>query len=353
MTVICYLGRDLTPLESKASSTGSIDAGLDNIATPRGFRYRLGVLSSLESRPALLGWLLVAPAFLLVVGLIFYPMLYAGLASLYDTHLLRGGAPRFVAMVQGLFGSNTAEVPKFLGLGNYLRAFSDKQLLNSIWVTLILTFVGVPLRLVFSMVVALVLNDNFTGRGFVRAVVIVSWAVPGVINALIWKMMLRPDGIVNAVLLNLHVMEEPVQWLFSANWAIFWVIVADLWKGSPFAALVLLAGLQVIPAELYEAAEIDGAGAWARFWNITLPHLRYPIFLLVILGIIGGLNAFELLYILTGGGPGDSTRVIGYYIFRHALDWDNLGYSISLSFWLTLVVLLLSLFYLHLLRIRE
>jgi multiple sugar transport system permease protein len=174
-----------------------------------------------------------------------------------------------------------------------------------------------------------------------------------VINALLWKIMLRPDGIINALLLDLGIISEPVQWLFSANWAIFWVIVADLWKGSPFAALILLAGLQVIPGELYEAAKIDGADAWARFWYITLPQLRYPITLLVILGVIGGLNAFELLYILTGGGPGDSTRVIGYYIFKQALEWDNLGYSISLSLWLTAIVLLLSWLYLKVLRTNE
>jgi ABC-type sugar transport system permease subunit len=234
-----------------------------------------------------------------------------------------------------------------------VRAFSDKQLLNSVKVTLLLTAIGVPLHLAFAMIVALVLNERFWGRGLVRAVVIISWATPGVINALIWKVMLRQEGIVNALLLDLHILREPVQWLFSTQWAIFWVIIADLWKGTPFAALILLAGLQTIPAELYEAANIDGAGPWAGFWYITVPQLRYPISLLVILGIIGGLNAFELLYVLTGGGPGDSTRVIGYYVFKHALEWDNLGYSISLSFWLTLVVLLLAWLYLNVLRARE
>lgn len=328
-------------------------AGTGEVVSAVGIRQRLGGLLVLESRPALLGWILAGPAFLLVVGLIFYPMLWAGLASLFDTHLLRGGAPRFLAMVQRVFGDQAAEVPRFMGLRNYIRALSDRQLLRSVRVTLILTFVGLPLRLIFAMVVALVLNDRFRGRGFVRAAVIISWATPGVINALIWKMMLRRDGIINALLVNLHVLQEPMQWLFSARWAITWVIIADLWKGSPFAALVLLAGMQAIPEELYEAARMDGAGPWASFWNITLPQLKYPIFLLVVLGIIGGLNAFELLYILTAGGPGDSTRVIGYYIFRHALEWDNLGYSISLSFWLTLVVLLLSLAYLRLLTASD
>jgi ABC-type sugar transport system permease subunit len=340
-------------VDLKVSSQLPEHTGVAPALTPRRVQSRMGLLSQLESRPGLLGWLLVAPAFLLVVGLIFYPMLYALLASLYDTHLLRGGAPAFLAMLQGLFGQRTAKLPEFLGLGNYLRAFSDKQLLNSVKVTLLLTVIEVPLTLAFSMVVALVLNQRFWGRGLVRAVVIISWATPGVINALIWKVMLRQEGIVNALLLDLHILQKPVQWLFSTQWAIFWVIIADLWKGSPFAALILLAGLQTIPAELYEAAEIDGAGPWASFRYITLPQLRYPISLLVILGVIGGLNAFELLYILTGGGPGDSTRVIGYYVFKHALEWDNLGYSIALSFWLTVVVLLLAWLYVNILRARE
>jgi multiple sugar transport system permease protein len=342
-------------VETKASSSipERGGRGLEPIVLPRSVGRRPGFLASLETKPALLGWLLIAPAFLLVVGLIIYPMLYAILASLYDTHLLRGGAPRFVPMILGIFGMRDAGTPEFLGFGNYVHAFTDKQLLNSVRVTLLLTVIGVPLTLSFAMVVALVLNERFFGRGLVRAVVLISWATPGVINALIWKIMLRPDGIVNAILLDLGIVREPVQWLFSAQWAIFWVIVADLWKGSPFAALILLAGLQTIPGELYEAAKIDGAGAWASFWYVTLPQLRYPITLLIILGVIGGLNAFELLYILTGGGPGESTRVIGYYIFKHALEWDNLGYSISLSLWLTIIVLLLSWLYLKVLRTNE
>ncbi len=314
---------------------------------------RLSLMGFLDSHPGLLGWFLAGPTFLLAVGIVFYPILYGLLVSFYDVHMLRAGVPKFAAMVQGLFGAKVEGLPKFLGLGNYLKVFTDRQLQRAIGASLILTSINVPLDLIFAMIVALVLNQDFPGRGIVRSVVILSWATPGVINAILWKLMLRSDGIVNGVLLGLHLIKEPVTWLFSTTWAFFWVIVANLWKGSPFSALILLAGMQTVPQELYEAAEIDGAGPWARFWNITLPHLRYPITLLVILGVIGGLTSFELLYILTGGGPANSTLVMAYYVFNHAIQWDNLGYSSALSFWLSGVVTIFGVLYWRLASRRD
>ena len=299
----------------------------------------------LDRHLTLLGWLLVGPMFLLAVGFFVYPIIYGLLVSLFDVHLIRLGAPKFVGMVKGLFGATGADVPKFLGLGNYLRVFQDTQLATAIRASLILTAISVPLDITFAIIVALVLNQQFFGRTLVRGAVILSWATPGVINAILWKLMVRSDGIINAILVNLHVVKEPVMWLYSAPWSFFWVIVAGLWKGSPFSALVILAGLQAVSEELYEAAKIDGAGPWASFWKITLPHLRYPLALLVILGVIGGLSSFELLYILTAGGPANKTLVMAYYVFNHAIKWDNLGYSSALSFWLAIVVTIFAVVY--------
>jgi len=311
----------------------------------RPLRPRGSVMGFLDRRPDLLGWLLAGPVFIVTVGIVIYPILYGFLISLYDVHMLRGGLPQFLAMLEGIVGAKAAGLPAFLGAGNYTRVFSDAQLQRAIVASVILTGISVPLDLAFAMAVALVLNQRFPGRAFVRGVIVLSWATPGVINAILWKLMLRSDGIVNGVLTGLGILQEPQMWLMSTFWAFFWIIIANLWKGSPFAALILLAGMQVVPEELYEAAKIDGAGPWASFRNVTLPHLRYPITLLVILGVIGGLTSFELLYILTGGGPANSTLVMAYYVFNHAIQWDNLGYSSALSFWLSAVVTLFAAVY--------
>lgn len=292
----------------------------------------------LDRRPDLLGWVLAGPVFFLTVGIYVYPILYGFVVSLYDVHMLRGGLPQFLPMLQGMLNARGTEVAEFVGLGNYLKVFSDAQLQKAIVASVILTSISVPLNLAFAMIVALVLNQRFPGRAFVRGVIVLSWATPGVINAILWKLMLRSDGIINGVLTGLGLLGEPQMWLMSTFWAFFWVIIAGLWKGSPFAALILLAGMQVVPEELYDAAKIDGAAAWDSFRSVTLPHLRYPMTLLVILGVISGLTSFELLYILTGGGPANSTLVMAYYVFNHAIQWDNLGYSSSLSFWLSAVV---------------
>lgn len=311
------------------------------------------LMGFLDRRPGLLGWLLAGPALALSVGIYFYPILYGLMVSFYDVHLLRVGVPKFVAMIQGLLGARIPGLPEFLGLQNYLDVFGDVQLQRAIVSSLILTAISVPLNLSFAMIVAMVLKQKFPGRWLVRGAVILSWATPGVINAILWKLMLRSDGIINGILVGLDLVEDPVMWLFSVGWAFFWVIIAGLWKGSPFSALILLAGMQSVPEELYEAAKIDGAGPWSSFWSITLPHLRYPIALLVILGVIGGLTSFELLYILTGGGPANKTLVMAYYVFKHSLEWDNLGYSSSLSFWLSGVVTIFGAVYWWLTSRRE
>ena len=314
-------------------------------ARPLARPVRVTLMGYLDRHLDLLGWLLVGPMFLLSVGFFVYPIVYGLLVSFFDVHLIRSGAPSLGAMVRGILGAAAENAPKFLGLGNYLRVFQDTQLAKAIGASLILTGISVPLDITFATIVALVLNQHFPGRALLRGAVILSWATPGVINAILWKLMVRSDGIINAILMNLHVVKEPVMWLYSAPWAFFWAIIAGLWKGSPFSALILLAGMQAVPEEIYEAAQIDGAGPWSSFWNITLPHLRYPLALLIILGVIGGLSSFELLYILTGGGPANSTLVMAFYVFRHAILWDNLGYSSSLSFWLAIVVTIFAVFY--------
>ncbi len=326
---------------SGSAAGGAVDVGAKPSAGP----VRVSLMGYLDRHLNLLGWILVGPTFLLAVGFFVYPILYGLVVSLFDVHLLRQGAPKFLEMVKAIFGVQSPGVPAFLGLGNYLKVFTDTQLAKAVGASLVLTGINVPLDIGFATIVALVLNQHFPGRAFLRGAVILSWATPGVINAIIWKLMVRSDGIINAILVNMHVVKEPVMWLYSATWAFFWVIVASLWKGSPFSALILLAGMQAVPEELYEAAKIDGAGPWSSFWNITLPHLRYPLALLVILGVIGGLSSFELLYILTGGGPANKTLVMAYYVFNHAILWDNLGYSSSLSFWLAIVVTIFAAVY--------
>jgi ABC-type sugar transport system permease subunit len=236
----------------------------------------------------------------------------------------------------------------FVGLANYVDAIGDPRFRGALWHTLFFAATSVSLELIIGLWFALALNRTFRGRGLVRAAVLVPWAIPTVVSALLWRFMFEGQtGIVNAGLIDLGVVREPVVWLIHPRLAWVPVILADVWKTTPFVALLLLAGLQNIDASLYEAARIDGASAWRQFRYVTLPLLKPALLVALIFRTLDAFRVFDLVYALTGGGPGTSTEPIALYTFNALLQNLQFGYGSALSVIVFVVTFSLALVYIR------
>jgi multiple sugar transport system permease protein len=260
-----------------------------------------------------LGYLLLAPAALLLLLIVVYPIAALVWNSFFDIHLAEPwkGEP-------------------FVGIDNYRRAFEDARFWSSLGHTIIYAVVTVPGALLVGLGLALLANMPFRYKWPVRLGLLLPWALPLVFSGLIFRWFFEyRQGIVNDVLARVGV--EPLAWLTAPNLAIAAICVAIVWKSSSFMALMLLAGLQTIPRELYEAAEVDGATRWQRFVSITLPMLRPAIFVALIFRTITAIQTFDIPYAMTGGGPGDSTETLAMYIQKTTLDFLDFGYGSALA----------------------
>ncbi|HEX5435892.1 MAG TPA: sugar ABC transporter permease [Gemmatimonadaceae bacterium] len=234
----------------------------------------------------------------------------------------------------------------FVGLDNYVRIAHDPRFWGALAHTAFFTGVTVSLELVLGLVFALAMNRAFRGRGLVRVAVLVPWAIPTVVAALLWRFIFGANaGIANAVLADLGVIHHPVVWFVHAATAWVPVILADVWKTTPFVALLLLAGLQNIDHALYEAAAVDGAGPWWQLTRITIPLLRPAILLVLIFRTLDAFRVFDLIYVLTGGGPGTSTEPLALYTFNALLQNLQFGYGAALSVVIFLITFGLALLY--------
>ena len=234
-----------------------------------------------------LAWLMTAPSMLLIALVAVYPILYAVWLSLHEYSLIEEGLSRWASPA---------------GLGNYVDAFEDPEFRKSVYVTLIYSVTSVALETVIGLVMALIMATAFKGQGLLRTVVLVPWAVLTVVTAIMWKTIVDPNlGFVNQVLGTNTV------WLGEEPHALIVMILADTWKTAPFMALLLLAGLQVIPGEIYEAAKVDGATMWQRFRRITLPLLMPALLVALIFRTLDALRAYDLPKVLTNGANGTTT----------------------------------------------
>ena len=241
----------------------------------------------------------------------------------------------------------------FVGLGNYIELASDPRFWSSLGHTLFFTVVTVSLELVLGMVIALAMNSAFRGRGAARATSLLPWAIPTVVAALLWRFMFDSQaGIANALLVAIGVLERPMVWFIEATTAWIPVILSDVWKTTPFVAILLLAGLQNIDRSLYEAAEVDGASAWWRLWHITIPLLKPTIFVALIFRTLDAFRVFDLLYALTGGGPGTATEPIALYTHTIILQHLRFGYGSALSVVVFIITFGLALIYIRGLGLR-
>ncbi len=269
-------------------------------------------------------WILVLPVLLVRGFTTIYPIIMTFINSTYDMSLLKGSDFQFV------------------GFSNYVRIFSDPKLVTSIQFTAIFTIVSMAFHLVLGIILALMLNMKFKGKKFLRTIVLIPWAMPMVVAGLAARRAFNDTyGLVNDLIRrfneNFH-----FDWLVQSGSARGAVIAVDLWKDLPFFAILVLAALQFISGDIYEAAKIDGAGPIRAFFSITLPNIMKTVLSLSIFFTMWRLTSFDVVYAMTSGGPGDSTTLVAYRIMQEAFTNLNLGYASAIAVCLFLVMAVLS-----------
>jgi multiple sugar transport system permease protein len=236
---------------------------------------------------------------------------------------------------------------RFIGLGNYRALLSDPGFRQSLGFTGLFTLVSVPLELALGLAFALILEHPTPLRGFLRAAVLLPWAIPAAVSGRVFELIYNVQyGLANAVAAGIGLSEEPVHWLGTPAGAFLALVAADAWKTTPFVAILLLAGLSAIPEDLYRQAEVDRAGPSQRFFRVTLPLLRPVLLVALLFRTIDSLRVFDLVFVLTGGGPGGSTSSLSLYGYRFFVGGD-FGYGSAASVVLFLIAFALSLVYLR------
>lgn len=281
-------------------------------------------------------YLLIAPALILMLLIVAYPILSSVMMSFQEMVLFRP--------------QNT----RFIGLDNYIQVLNDPVFWVALKNLLSWVFFGVLFQFMFGFILALILNMNFKGRGVIRSISLIPWVTPGVLIGLMWTWMYNGNyGVINDVLTKLHVISDYLPWLANSKTALPAVIVTIIWQGVPFFAIMLLAGLQAIPKELYEAADVDGAAGWQRLFYVTIPALKQTIFVTTLLRIIWVANSMDVIYSMTAGGPGYSSLTLSVYTFVKAQKALDFGYASTLSIYLTLILSCVVFVYLRTIMKRE
>ena len=275
-----------------------------------------------------LGFLLLVPAFLLLALIVIYPIGKLIWNSFYDMRLSGGSGMKFV------------------GIENYLLVFKDPDFWNATRNTVLITLITVPGALVVGLGLAMLANLPFKRKWPVRLALLLPWALPLAFAGLIFAWFFHTEyGVVNDVLRRFGD-SEPNMWLLRPNWAFAAICLTIIWKTSSFMALILLAGLQMIPKSLYEAAEVDGASNWQQFWQITIPMLTPSIIVALIFRTITALQTFDIPYTMTKGGPGNSTETLAMLIHKTTIDYLDVGYGSTLAVCMFVLSLFVTAFYL-------
>jgi multiple sugar transport system permease protein len=260
--------------------------------------------------------------------------------------------PIAISLVSSLHIDTPFAARRFIGLQNYARFFADSVAAQTRVFTFLFATVSVALEILLGLLLALVIHQGFRGRGLVRAAVLIPWAIPTVVTAVMWKYMLNDQyGLVNLLFYGARI-EAYQAWLAEAGTARLAIIAADVWKTTPFAALLILAGLQAIPDELHEAARVDGAGPARRFFAITLPLLRPAILVALLFRLMDAFRVFDLVYVMTQGAPGGATHVLQFYGYQKMFPEQQFGYGSAVSVVVFLIVGLLSLITIRLVGMR-
>ena len=282
-------------------------------------------------------YLFIVPAIAYLAVLLFYPLGYTGYLSVFDVNAAN-------------FLNGTSQ---FVGLDNYAIFISSPAFVASLSITIVFTVGSLIFQHTIGFAFAVFFNRGFPLSGFLRAVMIVVWVLPAVVSASLWRWMFAGSfGLLNAFL-GLVGIQTSQAWLADPSTALGAVIVANIWIGIPFHMLLLYAGLQTIPTGLYEAASIDGASKWKQFTNITLPLMRPVILTTLLLGFVHTFKVFDVIYIMTGGGPANATDVLSINVYKQSFEYFQLGQGAAAANVLLIILLVLSIVYLWLRRKEE
>jgi multiple sugar transport system permease protein len=277
-------------------------------------------------------WLLLLPLLITIIGIIGWPLGQTILLSLTDA--------------KGIAQSGT-----FIGLDNYSANLSSPAFASVLLTTSIFTFLSVGFEFLLGLFAALLLNQQFRGRTILRAMMILPWALPTVVNAILWRLIYNPEyGAMNAALVQTGFLESYRSWLGQPGSALWALVVADTWKNFPIIALISLAALQAVPKEILAASYVDGAGAFARFRHCMLPFLAGPLIIALVLRTIEAFKVFDIVWVMTRGGPANSTRTLSILVYQEAFSFQRAGSGASLALITTLIVTLLAILYVGIMR---
>ncbi|MGE5643187.1 MAG: carbohydrate ABC transporter permease [Byssovorax cruenta] len=287
---------------------------------------------TLAQQDALIGLALILPAFLIIAGISLQPIL----STLYLS---------FFEVPRGINLQNT-----FVGFGNYLALLREPIFWASIGRTLYFTIVSVGLELILGLAIAQLIHAHPPGWQFLRTSLIIPWAVPTIVNGTMWRWIYNADyGALNGLLFQLGLINKYIPWLTMPNVAMNLVILADIWHSVPFIALILQAALATLPADLEEAAAVDGATAWQYFWFIRLPLLRPAILVALIIRTVEAFRVFDIIYVITNGGPANGTVTISYLTYLEMFSFGHAGRGSALSFLISIFTLVLAFIYIRVL----
>ncbi len=285
---------------------------------------------SLSSRERLFAFCLLMPCLFFVGLFAFFPIGYSFFLSLHRIILSLPQLGR-----------------RFVGLDHYVLFFHDPVALRALGNTVAFVLISTFFELLFGLVIALVIHQRFPGRGIVRAAVLIPWAIPTVVASQMWRFLFNDNyGLLNFLLHGANTASYQA-WLADPLFSFLAVIAADVWKTSSFAGLLILAGLQTIPGELYESARIDGAGIWQRFRYVTLPMVKSSLLIALLFRTMDGFRVFDLVFVMTQGGPADGTNVLQFYGYKKIFGEGFLGYGSTISVMVFFAVLILAMIYLR------
>ena len=281
---------------------------------------------------ARVGKVMAAPSLILIFALAIYPLLYTIFISFTELNMMTGET-------------------QYKGLTNYIQAFTSGEFWNSVWVTLLFTILSLVIQLPLGVLVALLLNQEFKGRWLLRSIVLVPWAVPTLVNSTLWNWIFNTQyGAANRLLMQFNLISEPIIWFDSPMKAMGVIVFADTWRMLPLYVLMMLASLQTIPQSQIEAAILDGAGAFSRFRNVILPLIKPMLLVVLVIRTMQALKVFDIIYMLTHGGPANGTMVISYYIYNQSFGFMHFSYGAALAIIVAVISTIITVLYVKILK---
>lgn len=272
-------------------------------------------------------WLLMLPLLVVMVSVIGWPLVDTVALSFTDAKLV------------GTAGN-------FVGVDNYAKMLASSNFRSTLTTTALFALISVTAEMLLGVAAALLLNQQFHGRAALRALMILPWALPTVVNATLWRLIYNPEyGALNAALTQLGILSDYRSWLGEPGTALTALIVADCWKNFPLVALIALAALQAVPRDVIAASYVDGANAFSRFRFVTLPYLAGPLMVALVLRTIEAFKVFDIIWVMTRGGPANSTRTLSILVYQEAFSFQRAGSGASLALIVTLLVTVLAVAY--------